>query len=105
MPSDRELYESLDSAISSLGIPTRNFVLSKMESRGVAFRPQELDLEGVDSVLIELFGVGSLAILDLARRNLGSRMVIGFDDSRMQNPVDKIKMWLEVHGNRDQTFV
>ena len=105
MPYDRELYESLDSAISSLGIPTRNLVLSKMESQGVAFRPQDVDLDGVDCILIELFGVGSVAIMDLARRNLGSRLIIGFDDSRMQNPVDKIKMWLEVHGTRDQTFV
>jgi hypothetical protein len=102
MPSDSDLYESLDSALASLGFPTRNLVLSVIESRHISFRPDSVDLKSVDRVLIELFGIGSRAIIDLARRRLDSKMLIGFDESRVADPVEKIRMWLEINRSRER---
>ena len=104
LPSDSDLYESLDSALSSLGIPTRNLVLCILESRGISFRPHSVDLKAVDHVLIELFGIGSGAIIDLAYQRMGSKLLIGFDDSQISDPVEKIRKWLEVNSNREQTI-
>ena len=67
------------------------------------FRPQAVDIGSVDKVLIELFGIGSKAIIGLACRRLKEKMVVGFDESRVSNPVEKIKMWLEMNSNREQS--
>lgn len=103
MPSDADIYESLDSALSALGAPTRDLVISAIESKGVLFRPQAVDVKSVDRVLIELFGVGSNAIIEAACHRLNSRLVIGFDESRVSDPVEKIRIWLEVNSNREKT--
>lgn len=103
MPSDTDVYESLDSALWALGPPTRDLIISAIESRGVLFRPQAVDIKSVDRILIELFGIGSNAIIDLARHRLNSRLVIGFDESRVSDPVEKIRIWLEVNSNREKT--
>lgn len=103
MLSDGDLYESLDSALWELGLPTRNLVISTIESRGASFRPQAVDIAAIDKVLIELFGIGSAAIIGLAYERLNSRLRIGFDESRVSDPVEKIRKWLDVNGNGEQT--
>ncbi|MGI0037476.1 MAG: hypothetical protein ACRD99_03880 [Nitrososphaera sp.] len=100
MPSDTDIYESLGSALLALGAPTRDLVISALESKGILFRPQAVDIKSVDQILIELFGVGSNAIIDLACHRLDSRLLIGFDESQISDPVEKIRIWLEVNGNR-----
>jgi hypothetical protein len=102
LPSDADIYESLDSALWDLGAPTRDLVISAIESNGVLFRLQAVDIKSVDRVLIELLGVGSNAIIDAAFHRLNSRLVIGFDESRVSDPVEKIRIWLEVNGNREK---
>jgi hypothetical protein len=104
LPSERDLYESLDSALWTLGVPTRNLVISTIESRGLTFRPHEVDFKAVDRVLLELFGIGSSAIMNLAWRRLDSKMLMGFDESRVSDPVEKIKRWLAFSGNQEQTI-
>ena len=97
MPSDTEIYESLDSALWALGEATRNLVISSIESRGALFRPHAVDMKSVDQILMELFGVGSNAIIDLAQHRLHSKLAIGFDESRISSPVEKIQLWLRVN--------
>ena len=104
MHSDSDLYESLDSALWALGVPTRNLVISTIESRGLVFRPQAVDFKAVDQVLIELFGIGSNVIIDLAWHRLDSKMLVGFDESRISDPVEKISKWLAFNGNQEQTI-
>jgi hypothetical protein len=102
LPSDADIYESLDSALWALGSQTRDLVVFTIESRGIQFRPHSVDVKSVDKILIELFGIGSSAITDLACNRLHSKLLIGFDESRISDPVEKIKIWLEV--NRRKTF-
>lgn len=103
LPSDADIYESLDSALWALGEPTRNLVILSIESRGVLFRPNAVDMKSVDQILMDLFGVGSNAIIDFARGRLHSKLVIGFDESRVSNPVEKIQLWLKVNNNGEQS--
>ena len=98
------MYESLDSALWALGVPTRNLVISTIESRGLVFRPQAVDFKAADQVLIELFGIGSNVIIDLAWHRLDSKMLVGFDESRISDPVEKISKWLAFNGNQEQTI-
>ncbi len=105
MLSYNDLYESLDSALWSLGATTHDLVVSTMESRGVLFRPSQVDTKAVDRILIELFGVGSFSIIVLANQRLRSKMLIGFDDSRINDPVEKIQRWLKVSSNPKQAVV
>ena len=67
------------------------------------FRPQAVDVKSVDRILIELFGFGSDAIIDLAWSRLNSRLVMGFDESKVTDPVEKIRIWLEVNSNREES--
>ena len=98
--SEADIYESLDSALWALGSQTHDLVISMIESKGTLFRPHAVDIKSVDKILIELFGIGSSAIIDLARHRLHSKLLIGFDESRISDPVEKIKIWLEVNSSR-----
>ena len=102
--SEADIYESLDSALWALGSQTHDLVISMMESNEIVFRPHAVDIKSVDKVLIELFGVGSTAIINLACHRLHSKLLIGFDESRVSDPVEKIKIWLEVNSNRRRTI-
>jgi hypothetical protein len=102
--SEADIYESLDSALWALGSQTRNLVISTIESNGILFRPHAVDVKSVDKILIELFGIGSNAIIDLACHRLHSKLLIGFDESRISDPVEKIKVWLEVNNNTRRTI-
>jgi hypothetical protein len=96
MLRDIDLYESLDATLWSLGEEKRNLVISALEANGVPFRPSSIDIRSVDRVLFELFGMGSEALMVLAYGRLNKKMVIGFDDSKVGNAVDKIRKWIEV---------
>ncbi|MCI0562188.1 MAG: hypothetical protein MN733_27195 [Nitrososphaera sp.] len=102
MPSDIDLYDSLDSTLWSLGEKTRNLVISAFELNGVSFRPSNVDVKGVDKVLSELFGIGANAIMVTAFDNLNRKLVIGFDDTKIADPVLKIRKWLEINGSREK---
>ena len=102
--SDKDIYESLDSALWALGSHVHDLVISTIESRGIQFRPDAIDQKLVDKVLVEFFGIGSAAIIDLARSRLYSKLSVGFDESLISDPVEKIKMWIEVNCNQRQTL-
>lgn len=96
MLRDIDLYESLDATLLSLGEEKRNLVLSALETNGIPFRPSSVDIRSIDRVLFELFGMGSEALMVLAYGRLNKKMVIGFDDSKVGNAVDKIRKWIEL---------
>ncbi len=105
MRSDADLYESLDSALRSLGEETRNIVISTFEARRISFRPENVDTEAVDRVLYELFGLGSSAIMVAANNRLRTKLALGFDESRLTSPVQKILKWLEINGGQERPLV
>jgi hypothetical protein len=96
MLRDIDLYESLDATLLSLGEEKRNLVLSALETNGIPFRPSSVDIRSIDRVLFELFGMGSEVLMVLAYGRLNKKMVIGFDDSKVGNAVDKIRKWIEL---------
>ncbi len=104
MHSDADLYESLDSALQSLGEETRNIVISAFEARRISFRPEAVDIKAVDRVLYELFGLGSSAIMVAANHRLKTKLVLGFYASKLNNPVQKILKWLEINGGQERAF-
>lgn len=104
MLSDADLYESLDSALWSLGEETRNIVISAFEVRRISFRPEKVDVKAVDRVLYELFGLGSSAIMVAASRRFSTKLFLGFDESKLANPVQKILKWLEINGGKERAF-
>lgn len=104
MHSDADLYESLDSALRSLGEETRNIVISVFEARRISFRPETVDIKAVDRVLYELFGLGSSAIVVAASHRLNAKLVLGFDESKLTNPVHKILKWLEINGGQERAI-
>ena len=93
---DRDLYESLDATLRSLGKEQRNLVIAALEANKVSFRPGNTDARSVDRVLFELFGMGSEALMVSAYSRPSKKMLIGFDDSEIANAIDKIRKWLEV---------
>jgi hypothetical protein len=93
---DRDLYESLDATLWSLGEEARSVVISSLEADGIPFRPDCVDIRSIDRVLFELFGIGSDALMIEAYRRLNKRRAIGFDDSRIASAVDKIRKWIEI---------
>ena len=104
MHSDVDLYESLDSALLSLGEETRNIVLSAFELSRTSFRPESVDVKAVDRVLYELFGLGSSAIMVAASHRLSTKLALGFDESKLTNPVHKILKWLETNGGQERAI-
>lgn len=104
MHSDADLYESLDSALRSLGEETRNVVISAFEVRRISFRPENVDIKAVDRVLYELFGLGSSAIMVAAGHRLKTKLILGFDESKLTNPVQKILKWLEINGGQERAL-
>jgi hypothetical protein len=104
MHSDADLYESLDSALRSLGDETHNIVISAFELRRISFRPESVDVKAVDKVLFELFGLGSSAILVAASHRLNTKLILGFDESKLTNPVHKMLKWLEINGGEERAF-
>ncbi len=104
MHSDADLYESLDSALRSLGEETRNIVISAFEARRISFRPEYVDVGAIDRVLYELFGLGSSAIMVAASHRLKTKLVLGFDESKLTSPVQKILKWLEINGGQERAF-
>src|SRR5688572_22369310 len=99
MLKDRDLYESLDATLRSLGEEKRNLVISILEANDIPFRPNSVDVRSIDRILFELFGMGSEALMVLAYGRLNKRMVIGFDDTQVANAVDKIRKWVEITSN------
>ena len=93
---DRDLYESLDATLRSLGKEQRNLVIATLEANRIPFRPGDIDIRSVDKVLFELFGMGSEALMISAYSRLCRKMMIGFDDSEIASSIDKIRKWLEV---------
>lgn len=93
---DRDLYESLDTMLWSLGEEKRKFVISTLEANGIPFRPSSIDIRSIDRVLFKLFGAGSEALMTLAYGRLNKKLMIGFDDSHVASAVDKIRKWIEI---------
>ena len=93
---NRDLYESLDATLRSLGKEQRNLVIATLETNNIPFRPDHIDARSVDRVLFELFGTGSEALMISAYSRLCRKTIIGFDDSEVASAIDKIRKWLEV---------
>lgn len=98
---DRDLYESLDATLRSLGEEKRNLVISTLEANGISFRPNSVDVRSIDRILFELFGMGSDALMILAYGRLNKKLLIGFDDSQVANAVDKIRKWVEITNSNN----
>lgn len=58
------LFSSADEALSTVGEPTRQTFLRHLEHDGVAFGPDKVDLEALETKLADFFGVGSPVIID-----------------------------------------
>lgn len=93
---DRDLYESLDATLRSLGKEQRNLVIATLEANNIPFRPGNIDARSVDRVLFELFGMGSEALMISTYGRLCKKTMIGFDDTQVASAIDKIRKWLEV---------
>jgi hypothetical protein len=93
---DRDLYESLDATLRSLGKEQRNLVIATLEANRIPFRPGSVDVRSIDRVLFELFGMGSEALMVSTYSRLCRKMMLGFDDGEITSAIDKIRKWLEV---------
>lgn len=102
MLRDKDIYESLDATLWSLGKEARSVVISTLEADRIPFRPDCVDIRSIDRVFFELFGVGSDALMIEAYRRLNKRLAIGFDDSRIASAVDKMRKWIEVTSEAAQ---
>jgi len=94
-----QLYQSLDSALWRLGERPRKVVISILYARRIVFTPQKVDVDAIDQVLFELFGVGAKAIMAVAADKAYRNATLGFDDSAITSPVEKIVKFLEARHN------
>jgi len=39
-----------------------------------------------------------------ASRRFSTKLVLGFDESKLANPVQKILKWLEINGGKERAF-
>jgi hypothetical protein len=93
---DRDIYESLDATLRSLGREQRSLVIATLEANKIPFRPGNIDIRSIDRVLSELFGMGSEALMISTYSRLCRKMMLGFDDGEIAGAIDKIRKWLEV---------